>query len=150
MKYPRDTSQCNNSQLRALLSFGKTTGTEADKELAEDPREVLADASIDGVPAGELWRRVVADGTDIGMLSKIKTSAKLLHQRVTDTKQRDAATTLYHLALAAALARNGVSISNSPISDQVETFGRLAGKTGDPAADAIFYKAIARWNNPTE
>jgi hypothetical protein len=77
-------------------------------------------------------------------LEVIKTSAKELLARANDDPERTAAALLYHLAVAAALARHGKNISSRSLHSRLGLYEKLADVwAGDPVGE-VFRSAVDR------
>ncbi len=87
------------------------------------------------------------EATDVAELMRIKTLAKELIKEAGDSRQREAARLLYHVAIAAAFVHHGQSISGRPVEKQQLLFDRLAVTWAGHTIGRLFGEAAARSTN---
>lgn len=135
-------------QLRELLALGTTrpgTSTEWLVEVGDSERleALLTEICIgDEQPGAALLETVSSPDTSVDMLVAIKDVAKRLATKAEDKPQKAAATLLYHLSVASALANHGQIISSRDPAEQSPLYEELAGELSDDELAAIFARAV--------
>jgi hypothetical protein len=95
-------------------------------------------------PYADLLDQAGRDTATVQELAGIKEQAKGFLREVTDRRHRDAATLLYHAAVAAAFVRHGAAISGRPMRKQRELYDQFAATwTGHPLGE-LFREAARR------
>ena len=142
--------RCTPSQLKALLSLASRPQREPTSLPAQaaNPREIsrLLTELCQGQPeSGELLLATVCEEeTPIAALRGIKELAKQLSAEAKTEAQRQAATVLYHAAVAAAFGRHGVDISSRPLSSRSTLYEDLAALLAGHSLGAVFRQAVER------
>lgn len=116
----------SHSQVKALLV------------VAAKSRRASAD------PYADLLEVVARPTTPVQELTSIKERAKVLIGEAADTRHRDAATLLYHAAVAAAFVHHGAEISGRPMHKQQTVYERFAEKFAGQGLGRLFREAASR------
>jgi hypothetical protein len=116
----------SHSQVKALLV------------VAAKSRRASAD------PYADLLEVVAQPTTPVPELTSIKERAKVLIGEAADTRHRDAATLLYHAAVAAAFVHHGAEISGRPMHKQQTVYERFAEKFAGQPLGRLFREAASR------
>jgi hypothetical protein len=116
------------TQLRTLL------------QIASKPTPRLPAKGI----AADLLKRAIAETTSVEELATIKDRAKTLIAGAKTRPQRDAATLLYHAAVAAAFVRHDRTISGRPMEKQQRTYEAFAAAWADHPIGRLFHDAAGR------
>jgi hypothetical protein len=115
-----------HSQVRALLV------------VAAKSRRTSAD------PYADLLEAATTQTTPVPELVRIKERAKILIGEAADARHRDAATLLYHAAVAAAFVHHDAEISGRPMHKQQTVYERFAAKLAEQPLGRLFREAAAR------
>ena len=97
-----------------------------------------------GVPYSDLLDKAADDATTVQELTAIKEQAKGFLTKVADRRHRDAATVLYHAAVAAAYVRHGAAISGRPIRKQQKLYETFASTWAEHPIGRLFREAARR------
>lgn len=142
--------RCSKSQLKALLSLA--AGSEGERvsllgslgtraQVASVLSELLGQTEESSVV---VLSTAAASGTPLAALQGTKELAKTLLENASTEAHRSAATFLYHLSIAAALARHGVNISTRSPDSRLALYEDLASAfAGDPLGQ-VFRDAVDR------
>jgi hypothetical protein len=134
--------------LQAALELAPEDGVQV--ESAADASEKLAALGRRmGVSGEGLLEDAMAPGTSLPDLVRIKEAAKVLVARAQQGDDRDAAVLLYLVAIAAALARDGIRISSQPTEDQRTRYQWLAARHAGFALGDLFRRAADRMRTTT-
>jgi hypothetical protein len=95
-------------------------------------------------PYADLLDVAAQQTTLVPELMSIKERAKVLIGEAADTRHRDAATLLYHAAVAAAFVHHGAEISGRPMHKQQTMYERFAAKFAEQPLGRLFREAAAR------
>jgi hypothetical protein len=141
----------SGSQVKALLmvaSESREPSVEALKKGAAEDEALLDEMSRAhaGSNAG-LLDKASNESTDVAELTRIKNLAKELIKEAGDSRQREAARLLYHVAVAAAFVHHARSISGRPVEKQQLLFDRLAVTWAGHTIGRLFTEAAARSAN---
>lgn len=142
--------QCTPSQLKALLGLAAGPPGEGAGLLAQAANpgrlaELLGELCGGGAGSGHLMvETVCAPRTPIEALHGVKELAKKLLAEATTEAQRNAATVLYHGAVAAAFGRHGVNISTRPVEARLGLYEDLATALAAHALGEVFCGAVDR------
>ena len=101
-----------------------------------------------GSPYAALLEKAVAAATPVEELTAIKERAKGFLQEATGRRRREAATLLYHTAVASAFVHHGAAISGRPAHKQLEVYERFAGEWGERPIGRLFREAARRIAGP--
>jgi hypothetical protein len=148
--------QCTPSQLKTLLGLAAGAPGEGAGLLAQaaDPgrlAEVLAELCGSEAGAGDvLVETVCGPRAPLEALGGVKELAKKLLGEATTEAQRNAATVLYHGAVAAAFGRHGVNISTRPVEARLGLYEDLATALGPHPLGEVFREAVDRALKPGE
>jgi hypothetical protein len=124
------TASLSPSQLKALLVVASGAAFTAG---------VLRDH-----PHADLLEQAAEVAATVDALTAIKERAKILIKDAADSHDREAATLLYHVAVAAAFVRHDTVISSRPMRRQLALYERFAAEwAGDPIG-ALFREALTR------
>jgi len=88
-----------------------------------------------------IFARLAAPGLPLSDLRKVKELSKRLLAVAESQAHRDAATLLYHLAVATALVHRGEHISGEPLEARKHIYSRLAELFSGDAIGEIFRRA---------
>ena len=142
--------RCTPSQLKALLSLasrpqGEPTSLFAQAANPAELSRLLTELCQGQAESGELLLHTVcAEETPIEALRGIKELAKNLLVDARTEAHRNAATLLYHAAVAAAFGHHGADISTRPIRARWTLYEDLAATlAGDPFGQ-VFRQAVER------
>lgn len=141
---------CSPSQLKALLSLASRPlgGPAALSSQTVNPEELsrlLTELCQGQAESGELLLTTVCEEeTPIEALRGIKELAKQLSAEAKTEAQRQAATVLYHAAVAAAFGRRGADISSRPLSSRSTLYEDLAAMLAGHPLGAVFRQAVER------
>lgn len=94
-----------------------------------------------GEPCEGIVIRTASATTSLSVLRRTKELAKRLLMTAENPEQRDAATFLYHLAVAAALHGHGEHISKQPLQRQKDIYRRLSRLFHGDVAGCLFEEA---------
>jgi hypothetical protein len=95
-------------------------------------------------PYSELVDKAANPAATVQELAGLKEQAKALLLTAGDTRHRDAATLLYHLAVAAAFVRHGAAISGRPIYKQLKVYEDFAAVWEEHPIGQLFLEAARR------
>jgi hypothetical protein len=95
-------------------------------------------------PYADLLAVAVAPTTPIAELVRLKERAKVLIGKAADARHRDAATLLYHAAVAAAFVHHDAEISGRPMRKQQAMYERFAATFAEQPVGRLFRDAAAR------
>jgi hypothetical protein len=149
MSKPSSTliDRCTPTQLKALLTLaagavGEGRSLPAQVARIQEVRQLLTELCKDEPNSGAvLLATAAAPETPVETLRGIKEYAKQLLGRAQTESHRNAATLLYHVAVAAAFARHGVNISTRSTSARWPLYEDLAtALAGDPLGE-VFRRA---------
>lgn len=142
--------RCTPSQLKALLALaagspGERASLPAQAANPGELSRLLAELCRGKAESGELLLDIVCtEKTPIEALRGIKELAKNLLTDARTEAHRNAATFLYHAAVAAAFGRHGVNLSSRPIGARWPLYEDLATAfVGDPLGQ-MFRQAVDR------
>jgi hypothetical protein len=134
-----------NSQVKTLLLLAADVrrspqglGEEQAKRVAG---QIGALSDRCGLPGQALLNGALSRTTSARELRDIKGLAKQLLERAETKPEREAASVVYHLAVAAALARHGLNISTRPITERSTLYRNLAAAFSGHAIGAVFRQA---------
>src|SRR5882762_8590258 len=82
-------------------------------------------------PYADLLDTAAKETTTVQELAVIKEQAKGFLKEPADTRHRDAATLLYHVAVASAFVRHGAEISGRPMRKQQQLYEKFADTWAD-------------------
>jgi hypothetical protein len=99
-----------------------------------------------GAPGEGLLEEAMAPTASVPDLVRIKEAAKVLRAKAEQRDDRDAATLLYLVAVATALARYGIEISSSPAEERRERYELLATHHAGFALGDLFRRAADRFH----
>ena len=99
-------------------------------------------------PYADLLEVTAQPTTAVAELTSIKERAKVLIGEAADSRHRDAATLLYHAAVAAAFVHHGAEISGRPMHKQQVVYERFAEQLAGQPLGLIFREAAARVARP--
>ena len=136
------------SQVKALLVVASASGGKP----AASPRRRAAGgerrlARMAGARHGgkaDLLETTTAATTPVEDLIRTKDLAKTLIKAAADSRQREAATVLYHAAVASAFVHHATAISSRPMARQQGLYEGLAASWADHAIGRLFREAAAR------
>jgi hypothetical protein len=95
-------------------------------------------------PYADLLDRAVAKATSVEELTRLKEQAKAFLKEAGDRRHRDAATLLYHAAVAAAFVHHGATISGRPMRKQQVLYEKFAGAWEGRPIGRVFAEAARR------
>jgi hypothetical protein len=95
-------------------------------------------------PYADLLDVAAQQTTLVPELMSIKERAKVLIGEAADTRHRDAATLLYHAAVAAAFVHHGAEISGRPMHKQQAVYERFAETLAGQPLGELFREAASR------
>jgi hypothetical protein len=140
-------TEITGTRLRALLLAALESpaedGTHSDGA-AGASRILAALGRRVGAPGEGLLEDAMAPTTSVPNLVRIKEAAKVLLAKADRRDDRDAATLLYMVAAASALARYDIQISSRPADDQRERYESLATRHAGFALGDLFRRAADR------
>jgi hypothetical protein len=141
--------RCTDQQLKELLALASTDAKITRDWLLEigdleQLEYLLAEMSTgNGQSTDSLVQAVRSPQTPAETLIAIKSAAKRFAVAAQSPAQKAAATLLYHLSVAAALAHHGRNISSKDPIKRLPLYKDLAAELSDDELAAIFEKAIA-------
>jgi hypothetical protein len=141
---------CTDRQLKELLLLASTNVKATRDWLLEigdaERLECLLTEMCTGTEqsGGALLRAVCSADTPVAALVSIKSTAKRMAVSAEAPAQSAAATLLYHLSLASAMAHHSQDISSKSLSERLPLYKDLAAELSDDQLAAIFEKAVAR------
>lgn len=141
--------RCTGRQLKELLALASADAKSARNRILEigdlDQLQCLLTEMCrdSGQSAGALLQAVCSPDTSVELLTAVKNTAKQLAAAAQDPAQKAAATLLYHLSVASALAHHGRNISSKDPADRRPLYKDLAAELSDGDLAAIFEKAVA-------
>jgi hypothetical protein len=139
--------KCTPEQLKELLKIAadKTTATAPLLKEVGNRRvliAVLAQLSKDSEEAIEMLLQTACDAqAPLSAAQTTKELAKLLLDSAAIAKEKAAATFLYHLAVAAAIAFHGVNIASRSGKLRLPLYRELAAALGDDPLGEVFATA---------
>ena len=145
--------RCTPSQLKALLALasrpqGEPTSLSAQAANPAELGRLLTELCQGQAESGELLLNAVCEAeTPVEALRGIKELAKNLLVDARTEAHRNAATFLYHAAVAAAFGRYGVDISTRPISARWTLYEDLAATLAGHPLGEVFQQAVDRAMN---
>ena len=95
-------------------------------------------------PYAALLERATAAATPVAELAAIKEQAKGFLKEATGRRRREAATLLYHVAVAAAFVHHDAAISGRPAHKQLPVYQRFADAWGERPIGGLFREAVRR------
>ena len=95
-------------------------------------------------PYAELLETATKETTPVAELVQIKDLAKGYLRDATDRRHREAATLVYHVAVAAAFVHHGAMISGRPMRKQWRVYEQFAAVWEGRPIGHIFREAAAR------
>jgi len=95
-------------------------------------------------PYADLLDKAAKETTKVEELAAIKEEAKAFLKEAADSHHRDAATLLYHVAVAAAFVRHGAAISGRPMRKQQELYEKFAATWAGHPIGRLFREAALR------
>jgi hypothetical protein len=95
-------------------------------------------------PYADLLDKAAAPATTVEELADIKEQAKGFLKHAADSRHRDAATLLYHVAVAAAFVRHGAEISGRPMRKQLRLYETFAETWAGHPIGQVFREAARR------
>lgn len=140
-------SSMTATRMRALLLAALDSPTEGGAHVdgAAGASQLLAGLGRRvGAPGEGLLEEAMAPTASVPDLVRIKEAAKVLRAKAEQRDDRDAASLLYLVAVAAALARYGIEISSSPAEEQRERYESLATRHTGFALGDLFRRAADR------
>jgi hypothetical protein len=135
------------SQVKALLvvASGSRAAAQSSPRNADEEDRLLADMSrAHGGANDRLLDKASTEATPVDELIRIKNLAKTLINEAGDSRQRDVARLLYHVAVAAAFVHHAAAISGRPIEKQRLLYERFAAAWAGHAIGRVFGEAAAR------
>ena len=141
---------CDGRQLRELLALASTNATTARDWLLEVGDWDQIENALTGIPAGawrsvdELLRAVCSPDTPVDDLMIVKSAAKRSIVAAEAANRKAAATLLYHLAVASALAHHARNISSHDPAARLSLYKELAAEISDDNLAGVFKRAAAR------
>jgi hypothetical protein len=152
-KLPSTTvDQASREQLKTLLGLAsrppglrKSASLMAKAPSLDELCRLLSELCGEAREPGELLLATICDEqTPVEALRSIKDIAKELRIKARSETHRNAATLLYHAAIAAAFAWHGVNLSSRPIEVRCDLYEDLGNAfAGDVLGDA-FRRAVDR------
>ena len=140
---------CSDRQLKELLALA-STDVKATRdwllEIGDFQRmeQLLTEMCAGAGQSGSaLLRAVCSVNTPVETLVEVKSVAKRLAVAAEGPAQNAAATLLYHLAVASALAHHARNISSKDPADRLPLYKDLAAELSDDELAAIFEDAVA-------
>jgi hypothetical protein len=143
--------ECSAVRLKELLALGAREKGEDDSllpirigDLAEIAR-LLTEVCGGEQKSGDLLLSAAADpATPVEALRGMKDLSKQLLEQAGTDPHRNAATLLYHAAVAAAFARHGINISTRPLQARRELYEDLAIVLAGEPLGTVFQAAVDR------
>ena len=142
--------QCTDRQLKELLALASSNVKATHHWLLaigdSEQLECLLTEMCSGtsVSGAALVQAVCSPHTSLEALVPIKSTAKRLAVAAETPAQNAAATLLYHLSVASALAYHARNISSTESADRLPLYQDLAAGLSDDRLASIFEKAVAR------
>jgi len=152
-----DTSMldhCTGRQLKELLALASTDARATRNWLLEIGDSERLESLLTEMCAGArqsataLLRAVCSPATPVEALVAIKSTAKRLAVAAKAAPQNAAATLLYHLSVASALAHHAQNISSKDPSERLSLYKDLAAELSDEQLAAIFETAVLHLPSP--
>ena len=95
-------------------------------------------------PYADLLDKAANETTTVQELASIKEQAKAFLKDAADSRHRDAATLLYHAAVASAFVRHGAEISGRPMRKQQQLYEKFAETWAGHPIGQLFREAARR------
>jgi len=95
-------------------------------------------------PYADLLETAIDSATPVPELTRIKEQAKTYLSQAQDRRHREAATLLYHVAVAAAFVHHSALISGRPMRKQEALYRTFADAWDGRPLGRIFREAVAR------
>jgi len=95
-------------------------------------------------PYADLLATAIDSTTPVAELARIKEQAKTILERAADRRHREAATLLYHAAVASAFVHHSALISGRPMRKQEALYRQFADAWDGRPLGRIFREAAAR------
>jgi hypothetical protein len=149
-RYKSDLDACKPGQLLSLLHLvsnqgvpasATRTGAAGNPQLGKKLRELCARSGYDGP---DLLEQAAHPESSVEQLREVMLSAQTLAAEAADEQQWQAASFLYHLAIAAALARHHVNISTRTLDSRVGIYEDFASSLLEDPLGGIFRDAADR------
>ena len=143
---------CTGRQLKELLALASTDAKTTWDWLLEvgdsEQLEYLLTEMCTGIgqAAGALLRAACSPETPVDALVAVKSTAKRLAVAADGPRQKAAATLLYHLAVASALAHHARNISSKEPAERLALYKDLAAELSDEDLAAVFQMAVASFS----
>jgi hypothetical protein len=143
--------RCTARQLKQLLAFAAGPAQAAPDWLGEIGDRQRIESLLTGMctstehSGAALLEAVCSPDTPLDVLVTVKNVAKRLVAAATGKPQRAAATLLYHLSVASALACHGQSISARDSADRLGLYEELAAELSDEELASVFDQAVERF-----
>lgn len=140
--------RCNVTQLKTLLGLAtipERAGESLPTQIAQNIRlsALLTELCHNEGQSGDLLLTTVCDaGTSLEVLRGIKELAKRLLAEAPTDAHRDAATVLYHAAIAAGVAHHGINMSSRPLDARIPLYEDLAATLAGERLGLIFRAAV--------
>jgi len=142
--------QCTDRQLKELLALASRNVKATHHSLLEigdsEQLECLLTEMCSGTSesGGALVQAVCSPHTPLEALVAIKSTAKRLAVSSEVPAENAAATLLYHLSVASALAYHAQNISANDPAERLPLYKNLAAELFDDRLASIFEKAVAK------
>jgi hypothetical protein len=156
MDVPAALNRCTDEQLKRLFSLG-LSADHSPSVLAvarafqqPDPDLDSLAVQLGGGSLPQLAARVCETGASLSFLEFVKERSKEQRLLAKAPTLRDAATVVYHAAIAAAFASHGVTISARAISSRFGLYQDLAVVFADHPFGHIFQAAVDRMPFPDD
>jgi hypothetical protein len=149
-RYRSDLDACKPAQLLALLQLASKqentatvtrTGAAGTPQLRTKLSELCTRTGYDGA---ELLERAAHPESSVEQLREVVSSAQTLSAEAADEQQWQAASFLYHLAIAAALVRHHVDLSTRTLNSRVCLYEDFASSLLEDPLGEIFRDAADR------
>jgi len=139
---------CTDRQLKQLLTLaadGAKVGRNWLIEVGDSEQLecLLANLGWGADGSAGLLQTICAPETPVEVVRAIKSSAKRLAVAAESPAQKAAATLLYHLSIASALAHHARNISSKHPARRLALYENLAAELPDDDLAAVFEKAAA-------
>lgn len=134
---------CSGQQLRDLLELASSEAKVTLNSLVEVGDSEQLEYLLTEMKADGLLQAICSPRTPLEALVAIKSTAKQLTVAAEAPAQKAAATLLYHLSVASALAHHGQNISSKEPVERLALYKELAAELPDDDLAAIFEKAVA-------
>ena len=95
-------------------------------------------------PYADLLDKAAKETATVQELAGIKEQAKGFLKETADSRHRDAATLLYHVAVVAAFVRHGAAISGRPMHKQQKLYEKFAATWAGHPLGELFREAVRR------